>query len=719
MGKMQIAGFETKTSYKILKVILYALLLTPLPVWSGFLFPFITSKVMYFRPLVELALIFYIPLAFKYPELRPRWNWLSSMVWVYLGVMIATSIVGLNFYKSFWGTVERGEGILTMLHFAAYFTMLSSVLKSRKDWTRYITAAIAMITFTGFISLGQLMCGSNNIEGICQFIPPSQGERISATIGNAAFYAAFLLFGVMLSWLLGSQAESKAAKYVFYANAVFNAVLMVYTLTRGGFIALYAAVFIVSLFQVCWGQKKRVRIATASLAIIMVVIPLTLFLKPEAFPQRVRDIGVVRRLLRISITDTTTQSRIDTWRASFTGWQDRFWTGYGYENFNLAFNKYFPPRIFKTNNSQIWFDRAHNIFFDVSVTSGIVGLAAYLGIFVAGFLLLYRLFRVPGFEKQSAVILFALLVGYFIQNFFVFDTQATYLLFFLVLGFIASQYEFHSMPPQAVGKAYNLGPIAPAILVILMAVGTYFFNLKAALANHYAITGFKQVKLREYRELLPYFQKALSYGTYMDEEIRQHLVSYANEAGSSGKLTAEEKRELYLFVAAELDKNLARSPLDVKNHLYLMNFLNISAAETNRLEDVFELGHEALKLSPTRMQIYYELGQAAFLINRSEEGLEYFRKALALNPQPKESHLNLLMGGIFSRRPEIVEQELEEISKRGHSLTANEHVSLANAFAKNCDVERARAQVEAAVKLESNFAGAAKTFISNLEKSCR
>ena len=46
------SALETKISYKILKIILYAILLTPIWLWSAFLFPFITSKVIYFRLLI-------------------------------------------------------------------------------------------------------------------------------------------------------------------------------------------------------------------------------------------------------------------------------------------------------------------------------------------------------------------------------------------------------------------------------------------------------------------------------------------------------------------------------------------------------------------------------------------------------------------------------------------------------------------------------------------
>lgn len=719
MENGQNPEMETKISYKILKVILYAVLLTPIWVWSGFLFPFITSKVVYLRLVVELAVVFYVPLALKYPVLRPRFNWLSGLVWIYLGVMVITSIFGLNFYKSFWGTVERGEGIITMLHFGAYFTMLTAVLRRPKDWRRYLAAAVIVISFTGLISLGQLVCGAENTEGLCRFIPPAQGERVSATIGNAAFYAAFMLFGVFLSWHLGLESKNQWAKWLFFANAIFNAFLLILTQTRGGAIALYLSVFIVILFQIYRASRQSIIIASALLACLMIFVPLVVFLKPQILPQPVRDIVVVRRLLRVSINDVTTQSRLDTWRASFQGWQDRLLLGYGYENYNLAFNKYFPPRIFKAAGSQIWFDRAHNIVFDVAVTSGVFGLASYFAIFIMAVWILYRLLSTPVFPGRSAVILYALLIGYFVQNLFVFDTHATYLLFFLVLAYLVYLDNTYLRQAAAAGKAYDFGPLAYAVLAVVIAAGAYFVNVRPAQANHFAIASIKAVKLGQYESLLANFQKALSYGTYMDEEIRQHMMEYARQAGGSGVLSGEERKTLYTFVAAELEKNLTVSPQDVKNHLYLMNLYNVTASDTGKIERVFSLGHEALRLSPTRMQIYFELAQGAFLVDREDEGLEYFRKGVALNPQPKESHVNYLMGGIFAKRQDIIDQELAELQSRGYKLTASEEANLANAFAQICDVSAARSHVEAAVRLEPKFAADAKNFKATLEKKCQ
>ncbi|OGE76809.1 MAG: hypothetical protein A3C85_03270 [Candidatus Doudnabacteria bacterium RIFCSPHIGHO2_02_FULL_48_21] len=711
------SALETKISYKILKIILYAILLTPIWLWSAFLFPFITSKVIYFRLLIEIALAIYIPLTLLHPSLRPKRNWLTGVVWIYMLIMFVTAIFGVNFSKSLWGTIERGEGIITMLHFAAYFTMLPTVLRTRRDWQKYLTAVVIVVTFLGLIGLVQLSCGLEK-EGFCRFAPPMQGTRISATIGNAAFYAAVMLFGAFLSWFMAAEISNKLAKRLFFVAGFFNAFIVIQTQTRGGAVALYFSVFLVILFLIFRGQKRSVKIASSVVAIFMVLGPFILFLKPASLPDPIENIVVVKRLSRIFKTDTTTQNRLETWEASWKGWRDRFILGYGYENYNVAFNKYFPPSIFKNQGSQIWFDRAHNTVLDIAVTTGVFGIAAYLGIFAMAFFALLKAWRRTVISPVQTVVLTALLFAYFIQNLFVFDTHATYLLFFLVLGFLAYLTIGYGDPVASTPKVYNLGYMPTVVVIVMAIMSIYFINLQPASANYFTTEGIKSAKLKQYRSVHGNFKKALSYGTYMDEEIRQRLFDYAAESSASGALSPQEKKDLYNFVVSEFEKNIAQAPHDVKNYLYLMNVFNISAAEIGNVDRVFELGEQALKLSPTRPQIYTELGQAAFLKGRQDLGLEYFKKAVDLNPQPKESHLNYILAAVLSKRADIVNEEFNNLRQLGHTLTAEDHGLIANIYGQVCDVSAARAQIQTAVSLESKYKVQGQNFIAELEKKC-
>ena len=99
-----------------LKRIIYGLtglaLLTPLLIDKGYLFPFISSKLFIFRILVELALFVYIILALRDPATRPGKSKILYLAAAYLGAVLLAGLLGVNLYKSFWGTIERGDGLV-------------------------------------------------------------------------------------------------------------------------------------------------------------------------------------------------------------------------------------------------------------------------------------------------------------------------------------------------------------------------------------------------------------------------------------------------------------------------------------------------------------------------------------------------------------------------------------------------------------------------------
>ncbi|KKU32255.1 MAG: hypothetical protein UX48_C0060G0003 [Candidatus Azambacteria bacterium GW2011_GWB1_46_27] len=76
---------------KAVVILLYAALFTPLAVTSVFYFPFIFSKTIFFRTIVELAFFFYILLIFAKPEYRPRLSKVAIAAAVYLGVVSLSS----------------------------------------------------------------------------------------------------------------------------------------------------------------------------------------------------------------------------------------------------------------------------------------------------------------------------------------------------------------------------------------------------------------------------------------------------------------------------------------------------------------------------------------------------------------------------------------------------------------------------------------------------
>ena len=133
------------------------------------------------------------------------------------------------------------------------------------------------------------------------------------------------------------------------------------------------------------------------------------------------------------------------------------------------------------------------------------------------------------------------------------------------------------------------------------------------------------------------------------------------------------------FALEEIQKNMKAESLDVKYYLSLMSLYNSSDQfDPKRLEQVEEIGQIALKLSPTRPQTYFELGQAMMSMKKYDEGIAYFKKAVELNDRPFESHWNLAAAYLTAGMTELADEEFKKAQERGFTYdSANNLLKIA------------------------------------------
>src|SRR3989344_2644742 len=133
---------------RLLKYIVYATAFVPLIIFSQFISPFHFGKVVIFRSLVEIAAVLYILLVWRDRAYLPKLNPIFWSFLAFVGVFTLTTATSVHFYESFWGTLERMGGLFTFWHYFAYFVILTSVMRTEKDWFRLFELAI----FVGVLS---------------------------------------------------------------------------------------------------------------------------------------------------------------------------------------------------------------------------------------------------------------------------------------------------------------------------------------------------------------------------------------------------------------------------------------------------------------------------------------------------------------------------------------------------------------------------------------
>ena len=83
---------------------------------------------------------------------------------------------------------------------------------------------------------------------------------------------------------------------------------------------------------------------------------------------------------RLSVKALIEDARIAAWQVGLKSIFQKPIFGYGPENFFIAFDKFYDPKI--PNIGDEWWDRQHNAFLEMEITEGIPALIIYFSLFV-------------------------------------------------------------------------------------------------------------------------------------------------------------------------------------------------------------------------------------------------------------------------------------------------------------------------------------------------
>ncbi|MDO8495762.1 MAG: tetratricopeptide repeat protein [bacterium] len=627
---------------KLIKFIRFGLYLTafvPLVIFREFISPFNVGKVIVFRSLIEILGAAYVILILKDRTYLPRRDKIFWALLLFVAAFTISASASVVTHNSLWGNIERMGGLWTLLHYLVYFIILSALFTKIEHWHRFLNLTILSGVLSAFYGFGQ----KTNIDF---FLGSGGRARIIGTIGNAALFAGYQLFMVFLSLMMFFRPNTQGAKawYLFAFAISSTAVLM--TAVRGSLLG-YGVGLIV--FAFLWSRHqqsvlaKRALVGLLGAAVLFVVF--SLLFHDTYFVQNSRYLS---RITSLSPTSFTVQTRVWAWEAGLKGWSEgakNIILGWGPENFNFPFSKHFNPNFYTGLGSETFFDRAHNMFVEVLVTMGLLGLVAYLNIFVAFFAYLKRLLKRP----EAAIYgigLTSLAVAYIIHNSFIFDAASNLIVFFGVLGFIS--YLNGNTGPTPEGRGLSTDNLKQGALlknkmavnvvaVVLAAfVGAliYTINILPLKANYATTRGIVAGQRGNFKEAHAKFKEALSYDVPGKYEFRHRFAQYL--VGDNGPSTREAAtREAYADALAGVDKNIEENPGDFLPYLYGSR-LNINLGKNDPQspynDEALEYSMKALKLSPTFLRTYHEIAQAHLNKKDYPKAIEYFQKAVDLNP---------------------------------------------------------------------------------------
>jgi tetratricopeptide (TPR) repeat protein len=439
----------------------------------------------------------------------------------------------------------------------------------------------------------------------------------------------------------------------------------------------------------------------------------------------VKNNFALERLTSISLKDPTAVSRTLSAGTAFKSFKEKPFLGWGPENYEAAYITNFNPQVIKVLPGDFYFDRAHNKPMEVLATTGIFGFLSYLAIFFFAFQILKKQKRNKGLFF-TALIFEAILIGYFVQNVFIFDFHESYLMFFLVLGFIASLYchpEEHIRFAQC--KLRDEGSLANA-RIILKRVERFFtsFRMTGGARNDSRKKDFVPELAKGFILIVsfclifysltqfvikPYFTSKNIISTIralakQDNEnasklLRQTLqnagffkedVTIGVKKGySSYSVTTEVSKPFIESLLLETTNLVNKEPW---NYRLLMNKAELemfaSSWDKDKMKEAEKTSQDLVKLAPYFPQTHMLLSKVYFLENDLEKAKEEAEKTIVIYPQEPTPYYIL---GLYYSDKKDNENTLKyfvQAAKYGYPFRdKNTILQIANLLAQEKDYE--------------------------------
>jgi O-antigen ligase len=657
---------EPKILINSIKIGIFATLLTPFIVgmnfYFNFYFPFVGPKSLYFMAVAEIIFFLWVILAWRWEQYRPNIkNPVIAAVLIFLGVLFVSGIAGANFSASFWSKFERMDGILMFCHLVALTLVISTVF-DKKDWIRFFCASVGVAALVGLRAL----------------FDQSATSRGGGTIGNDSFWGTYILFNIFFAayLFLSSKGEDKKIKIfsaaafiilvaclllegsVFWSGVVGaksslpQTALWIDLINNGPRAAKLSFLAGIGLFGILFlarRQKAAIKTVLISLFVAAAALVILVFAHKDA---------VYQKLVELT-NEGTVRSRLVVWNIAWKGFLERPYLGWGPENFSLPFARHYDPCLGSLPcGMDIWYDRAHNIVFDLLAETGIAGLAAYLAIFGAVFYVLWKGFFSDKVGFAEMGIFSALFGAYFLQNLTVFDMVVSYLMWFVSLGFIASLADQKTTRENIFSRPLtwpqSVFPVAAALICLCVFVlGPLTSDYDTVQAAGAPFGSPKRLQL--YRETL----EASPMGKYQIQSFfaQQWLAAMGNKE-IVNRLNQQAAEAEFSYLSGELEKSCTEFPQDLQLRLELSRLYNSwSRFEKSKIPLAESSLEKALQISPKNQQVYWELAQTRLNQKRIDDAAALVRQAYDLWPRNKNAQrilkeLENIKGQAAQTRPE-------------------------------------------------------------------
>ncbi len=609
-------------------LVILALPLLNLPPWFS---PPDWGKTMAFRMIFSVLFFLFIwnIKHISLPSLKKKESLALVLLLLLTGIFLLSTLFSFDRNFSMWGNPARGGGFVNFASLIL-FSLFAFLMFRPKDWQKAWDVAI----FIGGVLVA--MVAVFQWQGWFSHILISKATRPMSTLGNdiqLAMYLVLLLFPAF-AFLLQ---EKKIVKKILYLFSVFLFLfVIILTGSRGSYLGIGLGF---SYFILLYPLKKlwhSLALKLAFFGVILIPFLLIYYVNTQEIPKFAqKNVTALSILSRLQLDQFIRQEpRFSTWKVGWEAIKARPILGYGPENFEIGFDKYYDPQIpnlqYISGTSNTWWDRAHNFFVDNASQAGIFAGLIYAGIF------LVLIFQLQKFKNErpdlrlTAHGLQATFIAYLAAVFWGFDTFSTYL-----ISFLAVAYALFLMRPKETDQNQNQNFIpqkwikpAAVCAAILLLWFNWEFTLKPFTANTQIVIGQNFAKNSRCDRALIHLEKALGQDTVLNAYVR---ASYFDALRNCEGKTLQDKLAIVQKEYTLMKEASNQWPYHTRNWIFLGQVINLRVELTAKFID-----QQTQKNQLTLEQKQQLAEEEKKLI---EEAHASFKKAQEISPKHQEIYL--------------------------------------------------------------------------------
>lgn len=483
------------------------------------------------------------------------------------------------------------------------------------------------------------------------FVTPNKLEAFFIP-GNAIIFIALTLLYFLLNQ---SKISAKLIKSTLFYSSLFYSLISILSISR--------------LLEKIPQLPNYMRTSTFNtegaliplLMFLICVLPITIYsaIKEKNFAQKlfsaVTSIFIISAII-LNLLNFKSDKNIklvvpdfnSSWTIAIDSLKQNPLLGVGAGNYPTAFNRFRPITFNQSDNWNIKFTSARNIYLTILTETGLMGLAALIILLLVAFNIVKKNIK-NNLDSSISLVLVLLLLGIFPSSI------SLAMLLFVLLSLVSEKKDFEinlTLRNQEGQKGSYLLTKIPAVLVLIPAIaGLIIFSIK----------GFKTVRAEALfkkaadslinnnaKDTYENLQKAISLSPGVDRyriSFSQVSFAIANSLAKKENLTDQDKTTISQLIQQAISEGKTSIGL---NLLRSGNWTNLAVIYQAIIpfaqgadQFAIETYSQAVNLDPFNPNVRISLGGVYYALGRYDEAIKAFELAVLSKPDYANGHYNL------------------------------------------------------------------------------